>query len=123
MLTAKRALLFLIGCIGSRSLLAYVASTLSSSHLPYLAAITMIPVFGWLYIMWTGARKTGLETDGEPIWWNSMRPLHTVNYAAFSLFALAGNEKAVLFLVYDVFIGFFAWIHHHFGHMLSNLIA
>jgi hypothetical protein len=114
MLTAKRALLFLIGCIGSRSLLAYIAATISSAHLPYLAVLTMIPVLGWIYIMWTGSRKTGLETDGEPIWWNHMRPLHAVNYAAFSLFALAGNEKAFLFLVYDVIIGLFAWFRHHF---------
>ncbi len=123
MLTAQRALLFLIGCIGFRSLLAYVAATIMPAHLPYLAFLTMIPVFGWIYILWTGARKTGLETGGEPIWWNRLRPLHAVNYAAFSLFAFAGNEKAFLFLVYDVIIGFFAWIHYYFGHTLSNLIA
>jgi len=114
MLTAQRALLFLIGCIGSRSLLAYVAATISRVNLPYLGFLTMIPVLGWIYIIWTGARKTGLETGGEPIWWNQLRPLHAVNYAAFSLFAFAGNEKAFLFLVYDVIIGLFAWIHHHF---------
>ena len=114
MLTAKRALLFLVGCIGSRSLLAYIASTLSSSQLHYLAVLTMIPVLGWAYIMWTGSRKTGLETGGEPIWWNSLRPVHTLNYAAFSLLAFQGNEKAYLFLVFDVVFGLFAWIHHHF---------
>ena len=123
MLSAKRALLFLIGCIGSRSLLAYVAATIMPAHLPYIAVLTMIPVFGWIYILWTGSRKTGLETDGEPIWWNQLRPVHALNYTLFSALAFTGNEKAYLFLVFDVVFGLFAWIHHHFGHKLSNLIA
>ena len=114
MLTARRVLLFLVGCIGSRSLLAYLAYALSPSQLPYLGFLTMIPVFGWVYILLTGSRKSGLETGGEPIWWNALRPLHAFNYALFSLFAFLRNEKAYLVLVFDVCIGLFAWIHHHF---------
>jgi hypothetical protein len=114
MLTAKRALLFLVGCIGSRALLAYLAYALSTSQLYYLGFLTMIPVFGWIYIILTGSRKSGLETGGEPIWWNNLRPVHALNYAAFSLMAFQGNEKAYLFLVFDVVFGLFAWIQHHF---------
>jgi hypothetical protein len=114
MLTAQRALLFLVGCIGSRSLLAYAAATIAPANLQILGFLTMIPVLGWIYILWTGSRKTGLETGGEPIWWNSLRPVHAFNYALFSALAIMRNEKAYYVLVLDVFIGLFAWIHHHF---------
>ncbi len=114
MITAKRALLFLLGCIGSRSLLAYGAYALAPIHLPYLAFLTIIPVIGWIYILATNGRKTGVETGGEPIWWNHLRPVHALNYALFSALALMRNEKAYFVLVFDVLLGFFAWVHHHF---------
>jgi hypothetical protein len=114
MLTVKRAALFLLGCIGMRSLFAYAAFAIPAAYLPYLGLLALLPVIGWTYILVTGARKTGMEVDGERIWWNGLRPLHAVNYAAFAAAALLKNRDAYLFLVWDVILGLGAWIHHHF---------
>jgi hypothetical protein len=114
MLTVKRAALFLIGCIGMRSALAYIAAIIPATYLPYLGLLTLIPVIGWIYILITGARKTGLEVGGEQIWWNGLRPLHAANYAAFAGMALMKNRNAYMFLVWDVLLGLGAWTYHHF---------
>lgn len=114
MLTLKRALLFLVGCIGMRSLIAYAAWIVPSTYLPYLGAAALIPVIGWLYILITGSRKTGLEVGGELIWWNNLRPLHAANYAAFAAAAFMRNRNAYMFLVWDVILGLGAWLNHHF---------
>lgn len=114
MLTLRRTLLFLVGCIGARTLFAYIAFTVRPEYLPYLGALALIPVFGWLYILATGARKTGLEVGGERIWWNGLRPIHMLNYAAFSATAFMQSKNAYLFLVWDVILGLGAWINHHF---------
>ena len=114
MLTVKRAALFLVGCIGMRSLFAYIAAITPSAYLPYLGLLALLPVIGWTYILVTGGRKTGLEVDGERIWWNGLRPLHAVNYAAFAAAAIMKSRNAYLFLVWDVILGLGAWINHHF---------
>ena len=114
MLTVKRAALFLIGCIGMRSLIAYAAFAAPIQYLPYLGVIALLPVIGWTYILATGSRKTGLEVDGERIWWNGLRPIHALNYAAFAATAFTKNHNAYMFLVWDVILGLGAWINHHF---------
>ena len=114
MLTLKRALLFLVGCIGMRSLIAYAAFAAPSTYLPYLGGLALLPVIGWIYIVITGARKTGLEVGGETIWWNNLRLVHAANYAAFAAAAFMGNRNSYVFLVWDVILGLGAWIHQHF---------
>jgi hypothetical protein len=114
MLTWKRALLFLVGCIGARSLIAYAAYATPTEYLPYLGLLALGPVLGWIYIMATGARKTGLETGGEKIWWNRLRPIHAAAYAGFAIAAFMKNRDAYKFLVFDVLFGLGAWIMYHF---------
>ena len=114
MLTLKRALLFLVGCIGLRSLIAYAAASVPTTYLPYLGAAALLPVIGWIYIIITGSRKTGMEVDGEVIWWNNLRPIHAANYTAFALAAFMKHRDAYLFLLWDVILGLGAWVHHHF---------
>lgn len=121
MLTLQRALLFLVGCIGARSLIAYAAYAVPATYLPYLGLVALAPVIGWIYILATGARKTGLEVGGEQIWWNDLRPLHAAIYAAFAIAAIMKNKNAYIFLVFDVILGLGAWTAHHFK-VLSNLV-
>ena len=114
MLTVKRAAIFLIGCIGLRSLFVYIAAITPTAYLPYLGLLALLPTLGWIYILATGARKTGAEVGGEKIWWNGLRPLHATNYAAFAAAALLKNRNAYLFLLWDVILGLGAWINHYF---------
>ena len=75
----------------------------------------MLPAIGFLYIYFTGSRKTGLEVFGEKIWWNDLRPLHSLLYYWFSWTILFGNKKeAWKILLADVLLGWVSFLMHHF---------
>ena len=57
----KRFLLFLIGCIGIRSLFVIVAKNSDIKYLKYMGYLALLPAFGFIYIYLTGSRKTGEE--------------------------------------------------------------
>ena len=76
----KRFLMFLVGCIGVRSLFVIIAKYINTKYLKYLGYLALLPAFGFIYIYLTGSRKTGAETFGEKIWWNNLRPIHSILY-------------------------------------------
>jgi len=111
----KRFLLFLIGCIGTRSLFVYVAKNASETYLMYMGYLALLPAIGFLYIYFTGARKTGAEVFGEKIWWNDLRPIHSLLYFIFAYNAINGNRMAWIYLLIDVIIGLLSFLIHHFN--------
>jgi hypothetical protein len=110
----RRFLLFLIGCIGTRTLFAVLAKKIDIKYLPYLGYLALLPAIGFIYIYLTGSRKTGLEVGGEKIWWNDLRPLHSFIYFLFAYYAIMQNKDAWMFLAADVVIGLTAFIYHHY---------
>jgi hypothetical protein len=119
----KRMLMFLIGCIGLRSLLVVMAKYANTKYLKYLGYLALLPAFGFLYIYVTGARKTGGETFGEKIWWNKLRPVHSILYFLFAYNAIIGNKQAWIYLFVDVLIGLINFLMHHYlnGNFLKLL--
>ena len=110
----KRFLLFLIGCIGTRTLFVLIAKNASSKYLPLLGYLALLPAIGFIYIYFTGSRKTGAEVFGEKIWWNDLRPLHSFIYFLFAYNAIIGNSKAWIYLLIDVIIGLISFLIFHF---------
>ena len=110
----KRFLLFLVGCIGSRSLFAILAKNISLNYLPMLGYIALLPAIGFIYIYLTGSRKTGLEVGGEKIWWNDLRPIHAVLYFLFAYNAIYKHADSWKYLAADVLLGLVAFLFHHF---------
>ena len=110
----KRFLLFLIGCIGVRTLFVLIAKNASAKYLPLLGYLALLPAIGFLYIYFTGSRKTGVEVFGEKIWWNDLRPLHSFIYFLFAYNAIIGNTNAWMYLLADVIIGLFSFLIFHF---------
>lgn len=110
----KRMILFLVGCMGSRLLLVYIAKNISIDNLYYMGYLALIPAAGFLWIYSTGARTTGPEVFGEKIWWNHLRPVHAALYLLFAASAIHGYKDAWLFLLIDVVIGFISFMNHHF---------
>lgn len=108
----KRLLLFLIGCIGARLFLVYLAKTLDPEKLKYLGYITLLPAIGFTYIYLTNSRKTGPEVFGEEIWWNNLRPVHALLYFLFAYCAINNVEGAWKILLVDVVIGLVAFLNH-----------
>ncbi len=121
----KRFLLFLIGCIGTRTLFVYVAKTVSKTYLAYMGYIALAIGFGFLYIYATGLRKTGAETFGDKIWWNDLRPVHGLLYLLFAYNAIIGNQSVSWkILLADVILGLFSflWFHYKNGDFKKILL-
>lgn len=110
----QRWLMFLIGCIGIRSLFVIIAKYINSQYLKYLGFLALLPAIGFSYIYITGSRKTGAEVFGEKIWWNHLRPIHSILYFLFAYFAIIGNKQSWIFLLIDVLIGLISFLIYHF---------
>jgi hypothetical protein len=110
----KRFLLFLIGCIGLRSLFVVIAKNIDIKFLPYLGYLALLPTIGFIYIYATDSRKTGAETFGEKIWWNNLRPVHALMYGLFAFNAINKNPNAWIYLLIDVLIGLFSFLIFHY---------
>lgn len=110
----KRFLLFLCFCIPSRLLLVYIAKVLPLVYLPILGYITFIIASSFTYIYLSGSRKTGLETIGEKIWWNELRPVHALLYFLFFYYAINKIRCGWIYLLYDVLLGLFSFLIFHY---------
>ena len=110
----QRILLFLIGCIGVRFLFVVIAKYINARYLQYLGYLALLPAIGFMYIYLTGSRKTGPETFGEKIWWNNLRPVHSILYFLFAYNAIIGNTQAWMYLLADVLIGLISFLVYHY---------
>ncbi len=116
----KRMLLFLIGCIGTRLFITYIAKQIKNEYLPYLGYIALLPAIGFMYIYLTNGRQTGPEVFGDKIWWNDLRPIHSINYFIFAYYAIHQYKNAWIFLFIDVMFGIVMFLQHHFKLMQSK---
>jgi hypothetical protein len=110
----KRILLFLIGCIGVRSLFVIIAKTINTNYLKYLGYLAVLPAIGFMYIYITGTRDSGPETFGDKIWWNNLRPIHAILYLLFAYNAIIGNKQAWIYLLIDVVFGLISFLLYHY---------
>ena len=118
----KRFLLFLFGCIGTRSLLVYLAKTTNKQFLMYFGYLALLPAIGFFYLFLTGTRKTGSEVIGDKIWWNNLRPIHGLLYSLFAYNAITGNLNAWKYLLVDVLLGLISFfIFHYYNGDFSKL--
>lgn len=109
----KRILLFLCFCITTRILLAYIAKTTNPEYLQYMGIIALLPAVSFMYIYLSDSRKTGPEVFGDQIWWNSLRPIHSLLYFLFAYNAINKNENAWIFLALDAALGLFSFLNFH----------
>jgi hypothetical protein len=110
----KRFLLFLIGCIGTRSLFVYLAKNANTTYLKYIGYLALLPAIGFFYLFLTGTRKTGPEVFGDKIWWNNLRPIHGLLYLLFAYNAITGNKFAWIYLFLDLIIGLVSFLGFHY---------
>jgi hypothetical protein len=106
---------FIYACIPTRILfvlISYYIGHHKPTLLPYLAIPGLAISIGFLIIYKMGWRKTGVETGGKPIWWNSLRPVHASFYLLFSYYAIKGSKYAWIWLAFDVLLGIAAYLHH-----------
>ena len=121
-MNSVRLFSFLVLCIGIRSILAFLPLLLSSHGMAYFLLRLCIGAIGlgFMVIYLFGLRKTGLETGGARIWWNSLRPIHALLYLSASVLLYFGHTReASVILLLDVFIGLVAFLHHHKKYIAS----
>lgn len=111
-----RLILFYIGCIGLRAWLTWFTWKHATEYPMFLwvlfAAISV--GFATLYLF-DLRQKNATETFGESeVWWNHLRPVHSVLYALAAMYVFKGNKHAYVPLLLDVIIGFVATTHHNF---------
>ena len=112
----KRLLMFLIGCIGSRSALALLTKIINPIYLPSIGYIGIAIAIGFFYVYFIGSSKADaqLEWAGDKkIWWDKLRAVHGLNYLIFGILAINKNEHSWKILAIDVIIGLGAWLIHH----------
>ena len=106
--------LFLLGCIGSRSLFTLASYMASTRLLFWLGILALGPVIGWFYIIFIGSRDTGAEVFGGTIWWKNLRPIHMLLWAFFAYLAITGNHMAYIVVGIDTLFGLGSFFLHHF---------
>ena len=109
----KRILLFLFGCIVTRLLFVLISYKININYLPYLGYLAILPAIGFMYIYLTGSRKQGPEVFGKKIWWNDLRPIHSMLYFLFAYYAIQKNKNSYKFLLADVILGLIAFTMYH----------
>jgi len=110
----KRFFMFLFLCIPIRLFFVHYSKQAKSNSLKNLGYIALLPAIGFMYIYLTKSRQIGAETQGAKIWWNDLRPIHSLLYFIFSYMAINGNKKsAYKFLLIDVIIGLISFLIFH----------
>ena len=109
----KRFSMFLLGCIPVRLLYTYVSKNYPKyqKHLGYIGLCIGI---GFMYIFVTGSRKTGQEVQGDKIWWNCLRPFHSIMYLLFAYYSIhLKNKDSWKFLFVDTIVGLLSFLFYH----------
>ena len=113
-------LLFLVGCMGVRLLLVYLAKVANQQWLRIMGYVAILPALGFMYLFLSGTRnKSG--AFGEKIWWNHLRPVHALLYGLFAYAAITGNRNAWVFLLADALIGLSGFLLYHSKEVRSIL--
>lgn len=117
----KRFLLFLFGCIVIRFIFVYIAKKYTN-YLPFMGFFSIIISLGFIFVYFSKIRITGREVFGEKIWWNDLRPIHSLLYLLFGLFALQNISYSWLILFIDVLIGLISFLLFHYTQGNINLL-
>ena len=104
-----RAAAFLIGCMGLRGTFAYALKRYSP--VPRIVALlTVIPAIGFAVIYMFKLRRTGAETGNERIWWDRLRPVHSLLWLIATVGIVLQASWSWIVLAADTAIGFVGWL-------------
>ncbi len=108
-----RVPLFLIGCLGARTGIAYLVKRVSSKYRLLMASLLLIPAIGFAVIYLFRLRRTGGEVFGQRIWWDKLRPFHSLMYFAAALAVYFRKKNAYLLILLDTLVGLVAFCRYH----------
>lgn len=111
-LNLNHKLVFLFGCMTFRFFLTYISKT-KLNLLPIMGTIALIPAIGFMIIYVFKLRTTGIEVNGNPIWWNNLRPIHSLLFFLFSYLAINKNKNSWVVLLIDTLLGLTSFLKHY----------
>ncbi len=111
-----RVPIFLIGCLGARTAIAYLVKIFGPGHRLLIALLLALPAIGFTFIYLLGLRRTGGEVFGDKIWWNSLRPFHALMYFVAAAAVYLRNKNAYLLILLDTLVGLVAFCRFHLGY-------
>ena len=109
---SKNKLFFLVGCFGCRLILAYVSKTIDIKYLPYIGYGCGIISICFAIIFLFKLRKSGPENRN--IWWNNLRPVHSILYGLFAYHAINKKKYSWIFLMIDALFGLSMYLIFNF---------
>ena len=109
----KRFLLFLLLCIPARLGLTALAKFIPLNYLPVMGVVYLVIGVSFLYLNLFNKRLTGVETGGDIIWWNDLRPVHGFLAIIFAILAISKVRDAWIVLLVDTLIGLIAFLVYH----------
>jgi len=123
MISNRRILTFLFGCILVRSILVYLAYYLQKNkktfllnlHISicFLIGLSMIRIYFGINKENADKQLQVWEDDDPVLWWNDLRIVHGSLYILFSILTAFGIENTWIILLLDTIIGLCAWAIHH----------
>ena len=118
----NRIAIFLKLCIGTRALFAYIAKIIPNEHLHYIGYLALVPAIYLSYAYLTDHDVLEIGKFGGVIWWNDLRPIHSMLYFTIAYLAITGNTNTWKVVVFDTFLGLLAFSIHHSGATNTTLI-
>ena len=110
----RRFLLFLGACIPSRLFFVLLAKYGNQTIKKIIGVVAFMIASGFMIIYFGNLRETGIETGGEKIWWNHLRPVHSIiYYLVFYNIFFANPMNAWKLLLIDVLIGLLSFLQFH----------
>lgn len=92
-------------CIPIRFLLGYLLTKFDIFKYPIL----IIGMGFWIIYLFD-LRKTGLEVNGNEIWWNKLRPIHGSLYLLTFIFCFINLDTSKYIIWFDTIIGLISTI-------------
>ena len=89
-------------CITIRTLFVFIVKNAPTNYIPYLGYLGLIPSLGFMYQYFFSSKKGAL---GGKLWWNDLRPIHSILYFLFATNAINSKSDSYEFLLLDVIIG------------------
>jgi len=100
----RKTLLYLLGCIPVRIIIALLPLYIDSSYLQYYGAILLLPALGFFYLYFNNLRLNAPEGGGNT-WWAEYRIIHGMLYLTAAIYALQEKRLAWIPLTIDVALG------------------
>lgn len=103
-------MLFLLGCIPIRILLAILVKNYPNK---LIALPLLIIAIGFIYLYITNSRLNAPEATNNITWWANMRIYHGLLYLMSGILILLNNKYAYIPLAVDVLFGLFLYIQRN----------